>query len=303
MERFGAFEEALKASGLQIEIKSKEPMKKHTSFGIGGPAELFVNPMTEEALVFAVSKARELHLPYFILGNGSNLLVRDEGIFGIVICTRLALDYVETEGEGIEAGAGAVLSKVAAAALQNSLTGLEFASGIPGSLGGAVYMNAGAYGGQMADVVTETRYLDGENRICKAVLKDHQFGYRESVFTLHPNRIILSSKLKLAPGDKAEIKRRMDDFAQRRKDKQPLNLPSAGSAFKRPEGCFAGQLIEQAGLKGFSVGGAQVSEKHAGFIVNKGGATCSDVITLIEEIKRRVKENSGVLLEPEILII
>ena len=282
-----------------IEYRQNEPMRAHTTFKIGGEADIFIIPASPAALISAVKKCAELEIPYFILGNGSNLLVSDGGIEGAVI-SLAGINGISAEGEKITCGAGAMLSSVCLKALSLSLTGLEFAYGIPGTAGGALYMNAGAYGGQMADVIESAECLTAAGDIKTLKKEDMQLGYRSSIFK-NGGLIIISLTLALKKGDKAEIKAEMDDLLNRRKQKQPLEYPSAGSTFKRPEGYFAGVLIEKNGLKGLTVGGAQVSEKHAGFVINRGGATAADVKALIGKIQKTVFENDGVMLEPEVI--
>ena len=282
-----------------IEYRQNEPMRAHTTFKIGGEADVFIIPASPAALIYAVKKCSELEIPYFILGNGSNLLVSDGGIEGAVI-SLAGINGISAEGEKITCGAGAMLSSVCLKALSLSLTGLEFAYGIPGTAGGALYMNAGAYGGQMADVIESAECLTASGDIKTLKKEDMQLGYRSSIFK-KGGLIIISLTLALKKGDKAEIKAEMDDLLNRRKQKQPLEYPSAGSTFKRPEGYFAGALIEKNGLKGLTVGGAQVSEKHAGFVINRGGATAADVKALIGKIQKTVFENDGVMLEPEVI--
>lgn len=282
-----------------IEYRQNEPMRAHTTFKIGGEADIFIIPASPAALIYAVKKCNELEIPYFILGNGSNLLVSDGGIEGAVISLS-GINGISSDGEKITCGAGAMLSSVCLKAMSLSLTGLEFAYGIPGTAGGALYMNAGAYGGQMADVIESAECLTATGEIKTLKKKDMQLGYRSSVFK-KGGLIIISLTLALKKGDKTEIKAEMDDLLNRRKQKQPLEYPSAGSTFKRPEGYFAGALIEKNGLKGSAVGGAQVSEKHAGFVINRGGATAADVKALIGKIQKKVFENDGVMLEPEVI--
>ena len=267
---------ALREAAPEIDIAENELMRRYTTFAIGGPADLFVQPKTRRELTAALAVLRERNIPFLLLGNGSNMLVAE---------------------------AGALLSRIARRAQRSGLTGAEFAGGIPGSLGGAVYMNAGAYDGTMAGIVQETEFVDGEGNICTLKGDEHGFDYRTSVFRKHPDWTVLRSTMQLQNGDSAAILDKMNDFAQRRRDKQPLNFPSAGSTFKRPVGHFAGQLIEQAGLKGTSVGAAQVSEKHAGFLINRGGATCDDMLRLIELVQNRVREQFGVELECEVRIV
>lgn len=282
-----------------IEYRQNEPMRAHTTFKIGGEADIFIIPASPAALIYAVKKCNELEIPYFILGNGSNLLVSDGGIEGAVISLS-GINGISYDGEKITCGAGAMLSSVCLKALSLSLTGLEFAYGIPGTAGGALYMNAGAYGGQTADVIESAECLTASGEIKTLKKEDMRLGYRSSVFK-NGGLIIISLTLALKKGDKAEIKAEMDDLLNRRKQKQPLEYPSAGSTFKRPEGYFAGALIEKNGLKGLTVGGAQVSEKHAGFVINRGGATAADVKALIGKIQKKVFENDGVMLEPEVI--
>ena len=282
-----------------IEYRLNEPMRAHTTFKIGGEADIFIIPASPAALISAVKKCAELEIPYFILGNGSNLLVSDGGIEGAVI-SLAGINGISAKGEKITCGAGAMLSSVCLKALSLSLTGLEFAYGIPGTAGGALYMNAGAYGGQMADVIESAECLTASGDIKTLKKEDMQLGYRSSIFK-KGGLIIISLTLALKKGDKAEIKAEMDELLNRRKQKQPLEYPSAGSTFKRPEGYFAGALIEKNGLKGLTVGGAQVSEKHAGFVINRGGATAADVKALIGKIQKTVFENDGVMLEPEVI--
>lgn len=297
------FANALRCPAEERILIENEPMSRHTSFRIGGPADLFVQPKTERAIVETVRAAREHNLPLTVLGNGSNVLVRDQGIRGVVLAIGTEFGQISVSGTRMTAQSGALLSVLAAEAQRNGLSGLEFAGGIPGSLGGALFMDAGAYGGQMADVVRTTRYLDEKLEIAELHGQEHQFGYRTSAFKQHPEWIALSAELELVEGDKAEIRAKMDDFAQRRRDKQPLNFPSAGSTFKRPEGYFAGKLIQDAGLMGYTVGGAQVSEKHAGFVINRGGATCADVLRLVDDVRAEVLRQFGVELEPEIRLL
>lgn len=294
---------ALRAAVPDIEIAAAEPMSRHTTFAIGGPADLFVTPKTPEQLSEALKVIRSCGLPLLLLGNGSNMLVADAGYRGAVICMS-ELDDVRAEDDGtLVAQAGALLGRVARRAQRAGLTGAEFSGGIPGSVGGAVFMNAGAYDGQMAGIVEKTEYLDGEGNLHTLTGEEHCFGYRNSAFRAHPDWTVVRTTMRLQSGDPAVILDKMNDFAQRRRNKQPLNFPSAGSTFKRPEGYFAGRLIEDAGLKGVSVGAAQVSEKHAGFLINRGGATCDEMLRLIELVQQRVRERFGVELECEVRIV
>ena len=296
---YKAFEEFCDLS--KIEYCKNESMKLHTSFKIGGEADLFVTVHTEKELREVIIKAKSLGIPYFVLGKGSNLLVSDKGIEGIVINLSF-LDSISVDGECIKAGAGATLAAVCNVALEHSLSGLEFAFGIPGSVGGAIYMNAGAYGGEMSHTVVSAEYITDDGEIKTVSIEDMELGYRTSIFK-KGGMIVTSVTFKLESSDNAEIKAKMCDFIERRKSKQPLEYPSAGSTFKRPEGYFAGALIEKNGLKGRSVGAAQVSEKHAGFVINTGEATCSEVLKLIDEIKKTVKDADNVELETEVIFV
>lgn len=284
-----------------IEYICNEPMKSHTTFKIGGDAEVFVTVKNIEELKAVISFTKENNIPYFTLGKGSNLLVSDNGIKGAVIS--LGGDFEEIkvlENGKIYAGAGASLMKLCKVALMNDLSGLEFAYGIPGSVGGAVFMNAGAYGGEMKDCLFSASYVSENGQEGSFTLDEMNLGYRTSVFKTN-GYIITGCTVALTKGDNAEIKEKMNDLLGRRRSKQPLEYPSAGSTFKRPEGAFAGTLIESCGLKGYSVGGAEVSTKHAGFVINKGNATAKDVNTLIENVQKRVKEETGYFLETEVI--
>ena len=277
-----------------------EPMSAHTTFKVGGPADVCFFPESEAELISAMRAAKESGAPCLVMGNGSNMIVRDGGIRGLVIILGSGMSRIDINGTHMACQAGAPLAKVSAAAMEASLTGLEFASGIPGTLGGGVAMNAGAYGGELSQVLTCARVLrDGV--IMEYSRAEMEMGYR-TTRPLREGSIVLSAEFELKNGDRAVISETMRDLNARRRDKQPLNFPSAGSVFKRPEGYFAGVLIEQAGLKGTCVGGAMVSTKHAGFIVNAGGATASDVISLIEMVQERVMERFGVALETEVRI-
>lgn len=283
-------------------VKNYVPMANHTSFKIGGPADILVTPKTAQQIAKIIQISKTEKVPIFIMGNGSNLVVREKGIRGITVKLFDNFDEYEVKESIIKAQAGILLSKLSQVAYQNGLTGLEFASGIPGTLGGAIAMNAGAYGGEMKDVVIKTQYIDKGGNI-KSIEGDmHCFGYRTS-FIQKEEGIVLSSELKLKAGDKNQIKALMDDLCKRRNEKQPLKMPSAGSVFKRPEGYFAGKLVEDCGLRGYRVGGAEVSDMHCGFIVNKGNAVAGDVITLIELIKSTVKNKFGVELQTEVKIV
>ena len=284
------------------DIKLNEPMKKHTSFRVGGPAKVFLVVHSEEILSKVLLSLKERKLPYFVLGNGSNLLVSDQGYDGVMVYLGEEFTGIEVDGNRIKAGAAAFLGKVARKALEEELTGLEFAAGIPGSLGGGVVMNAGAYGGELSQVVTTVRAMNAVGKVVTLEKNELLMGYRTSIFKLQPF-IILEVMLELQQGDKEEILAKMNEYTKSRIEKQPLEYPSAGSTFKRPEGHFAGKLIMDAGLRGFSVGDAQVSEKHCGFVINKGNATASDIRTLMREVTRKVKEQFGVDLEPEVILL
>ncbi len=317
--------EALKAIIPEDKILLQEPMAGHTSFRIGGPADCLIEIETVEQLgkILAYLNSPEIgnlreegffpkeevlpkkgwrRVPCFVLGNGSNLLVSDAGYRGVVLHIGSRMSQVTVSGDTVTAAAGALLSQTARAALEHGLTGFEFAAGIPGSIGGAAVMNAGAYGGEMKQVVQEVTVLTRDGKELVLDNAEMDFGYRTSLLKKFPY-IVTKVVLQLHPGDPVQIRAKMDDLAARRREKQPLEFPSAGSTFKRPEGCFAGQLIEQAGLRGFQIGGARVSEKHCGFVINAGGATASDVFALMKEIQSRVKEMSGVELEPEVVLL
>ena len=283
-------------------IVSDEPMRKHTTFRIGGNADIFVRPESKEQIAEILRLCRKQDVPYFILGNGSNLLVGDRGFRGVVINIMDNMNDIKVDGGIIKAQAGAMLIKVSRTARDNSLTGLEFASGIPGTIGGAIYMNAGAYGGEMKDVVTQVTAMDAEGEIYTFGTDELEFSYRHSVIQQR-DLIVLDVTMKLAAGDQKIIDDRMSELAVARRTKQPLEYPSAGSTFKRPEGYFAGKLIMDAGLRGYRVGDAQVSEKHCCFVVNRGNATADDVIKLIDDVKAKVSEEYDVVLEPEVRMI
>lgn len=280
-------------------VRRQEPMSLHTTFRIGGPADLFVTPGSIQAVADSIRICKETQTPYAVIGNGSNLLVSDTGYRGVIIQIGRNLNQVSVNGEEIRAQAGAMLSVIAKTALSESLTGFEFASGIPGTLGGAAVMNAGAYGGEMKDVLTEVTVLTRGGEIRTVPAEKLEMGYRTSLAAKN-GWIILEAVLKFQKGDAEAIRGRMEELKMQRVTKQPLDLPSAGSTFKRPEGYFAGKLIMDAGLRGFTVGGAQISEKHCGFVVNKGGATAEDVRNLICAVQKKVQEDAGVKLEPEV---
>ena len=283
-------------------LRLNEPMSEHTTFKIGGPADVFCMPQTKEQLQTILQACRENSVEFHVVGNGSNLLVSDSGIRGAVIQIGKNMSAIKVAGNIICAEGGALMSTVANAALKQSLTGLEFASGIPGTMGGGACMNAGAYDGELKDVITAVTALDCSGNIIKLLKEDLQFGYRSSIIQKE-NLVVLDVTMALRGGEKDAIKAKMQDFNARRKDKQPLELPSAGSTFKRPPNNFAGKLIMDAQLAGFTIGDAAVSTKHCGFIVNIGNATCEDVLALIKHIQVVVADKFGVILESEVKII
>ena len=282
-------------------IRENEPMKLHTTFRVGGPADVFVTPDIEN-LPEVISLCKKYNLPYHVIGNGSNLLVGDKGIRAVVIAMTNRVGEISCDGEFITAGAGCTLGQIAVLAAGNGLAGFEFAAGIPGTLGGAVVMNAGAYGGEMKDVIVSAVVLDSEGNCKKLTVEELDLGYRHSCIP-KKQYIVLSVTIKLCRGDVTEIRTKMAELKNQRVTKQPLEYPSAGSTFKRPEGYFAGKLIMEAGLRGYRVGGAQVAEKHCGFVINAGDATAGDVLELMEHVKKTVKDTFGVELEPEVIVI
>ena len=284
-----------------MEVRINEPMMKHTSFRAGGAARWFAVPETAEELKAVLAACRKADTQWYVIGNGSNLLVSDKGFPGVIISTD-KFDRLEVNGTEITVGAGVMLSKLANTAYKAGLTGLEFAAGIPGTVGGACVMNAGAYGSEMINVLKSVTVLTQEGTVETLPAEKLELGYRTSVIP-KKGYLVLEAVMSLTEGNMEESKALMDDLAFRRKDKQPLEFPSAGSTFKRPAGYFAGKLIEDCGLKGFTVGGAQVSEKHAGFVINKGGATASDIYNLCKEVEKRVKAEFGVSLEMEVKLL
>lgn len=286
----------------QEHILFHEPMSKHTTFRVGGEAECLIMIQDEQELVKLIPYLHQIEQEYFILGNGSNLLVGDKGYRGIILKFGDQMEQICVEGTRITAKAGALLSQVAVAAKENSLTGLEFAAGIPGSIGGGVVMNAGAYDGEMKMVVESVRGMDCAGQILTLDNDTMDFGYRTSAIKYRPI-IVLEVVLQLAEGDRDKISDRMEELAQLRRSKQPLEYPSAGSTFKRPEGYYAGKLIMDAGMRGYRIGGAQVSNKHCGFVINTGRATAADIREVIEEVQERVKERFHVSLEPEVVFL
>lgn len=291
------------AVSINCDCALNEPMSHNISFRTGGPCGIRLSPSNPQQLIDIINKANELFVPYIILGNGTNVLVEDKGIEKAVIIIGDKMAEYHLEGEDtIVFSAGANLVSLCRFALENSLSGLEFAFGIPGTCGGAIFMNAGAYGGEIKDVLTEVTHLTPSMETETICACEADLSYRHSVYKTN-GCIILGGKVKLTKDNKDDIKARMNDFLGRRKDKQPLEYPSAGSTFKRPEGYYAGALIQECNLKGKSVGGAQVSEKHAGFVINKGGATSQDIIDLINLVHDTVKTETGVSLEPEVIIL
>ncbi len=276
-----------------------EPMSQHTTFRIGGPADVFVMPENYEQIREVLRLCKEEKLPFFVLGNGSNLLVSDSGYRGVIIQMDRNMEEIRLDGEEIHACAGALLSSVAVAARNASLTGFEFAGGIPGTIGGAAVMNAGAYGGELKDVLKEVTVMTREGEILTIPADKLEMGYRTSIIKT-AGYLVLEAVISLKKGDEEKIRAVMKELSERRTEKQPLDYPSAGSTFKRPEGYFAGKLIMDSGLRGYRAGGAQVSEKHCGFVINAGGATAEDVRTLMEHVIEVVREKYGVTLEPEV---
>lgn len=285
------------------EVREREPLSAHCTFRVGGDCDVFIEVSSAEALKELVCLAYEQNVRYFVLGNGSNVLFSDEGYEGVILHIGQKMNRISLLDDGrVYAEAGASLSRVCTFALENSLTGLEFAYGIPGYVGGAVFMNAGAYGGEIKDVFVSADIITEDGEQLTLDLSDMEMSYRYSKLMINGS-IVTSAVFKLQSGDKAQIKAKMDELMGKRKAKQPIEYPSAGSTFKRPEGYYAGALIEQSGLRGYSVGGACVSQKHCGFVINKGGATARDIRTLIKDVQRIVQEKQGVLMEPEVRYI
>ena len=302
MERLAELKKRLEEGCPGLELREDEPMSRHTTFRIGGPAALMALPRTVGEAKAAVKAARALEVEPFFLGNGSNLLAADGGYPGFVVKLAGDFDQIREVNRGLEAGSAVLLSRLSNALLGRGLTGLEFAGGIPGSVGGAVTMNAGAYGGEMAQVLESVTFLDEAGEVRPLPASECGFGYRKSIFS-DRKCLILKARFHLEQGGPAAIKARMEELAAKRREKQPLEYPSAGSMFKRPPGHFAAALIDQCGLKGLAVGGAQVSEKHAGFVVNRGGATCADVLELVRQVKEEVLRQTGVELEMEVKVL
>ena len=298
---FARLKNDLEAYFPKAKVLIDEPMSKHTTFRIGGPADIYIEPATSE-VVSLINLLRNQQVPFVVIGNGSNLLVSDQGIEGVVVSLGANASEITVEGETITAEAGALLSKLANTAAASGLTGLEFAAGIPGSVGGAVFMNAGAYGSEIKDVIVSATVLTPEYTFEEWGRDELELSYRHSS-VMDRGAIVLSASFKLEKGDPEAIQSKMDELKEKRVSKQPLNYPSAGSTFKRPEGYFAGKLIEDAGLRGYAVGDACVSEKHCGFVVNKGNATAEDVLKLMKDVDSKVFDMAGVHLEPEVRIL
>lgn len=293
------FVDILKSSVLSKIVSMKEPMKKHTTFRVGGAADYFAVPQTIEELCKVIGLCRKHEIPYYIMGNGSNLLVSDHGYRGMIIQIFKEMNNISAEGNIVEAEAGALLSAIAAKVLEKELAGFEFAAGIPGTLGGACVMNAGAYGGEMKDILKTVTVLSEEGDILVLKREELELGYRTSIIA-EKGYTVLKAELELKEGIKEEIRSRMEELKEKRVTKQPLEFASAGSTFKRPEGYFAGKLIQDAGLRGFRIGDAQVSEKHCGFVINKGDATASEIMELITAVTKKVEEQTGIRLETEV---
>ena len=283
------------------DIKIDEKLSSYVNFKVGGPADILLIPKSKEQVIKSVEVCKENKIPFYLIGNGSNILVRDGGFRGVVISLK-EVNTIIVDGDKIEAECGAMLKAVSDKAMENSLTGFEFACGIPGTIGGAVFMNAGAYDGEIAHVIESAEIIDEECNIVRLSNKDLDFGYRSSI-VMKKGYTVLSAVFKLEKGEVKTIKELVDDLTNKRESKQPLEYPSAGSTFKRPTGYFAGKLIQDAGLKGYSIGGAAVSEKHSGFVINKGNATAKDITDLIKYIQDEVKRQFGVELHPEVRII
>lgn len=299
MNRYGKLEEIVGKD----KIKYNEKMSKYTTMKVGGPCDCIVLPDAISKIKDVIDFCKNENIAFYVIGNGSNLLVKDEGIHGVVIKLGHRFSKIEQNGEYILAYSGATMPAISQLAKKNSLKGLEFACGIPGTIGGGVKMNAGAYGSQISDILYEVTYMDEKEEIKTIKNKDCSFGYRKSIFTINPNYVILSAKFKLKKGNIDEIENKMKENSLARRAKQPLEYPNFGSVFKRPEGYFVGKLVDDAGLKGYQIGGAQVSTKHTGFIVNVDNATCKDVLDLIEYVQTTVYNKFNVKLTPEVIII
>ena len=299
MDKYKGLEEILS----QDSIKYNEPMKKHTTMRVGGPCDCMVEPSSIEEIQKILEYARKNNIKYYVIGNGSNLLVKDEGVHALIIKIANKFSEVEVNGEHIKAYSGCSVPKLSQIAKENSLSGLEFACGIPGSVGGGIRMNAGAYGSEMVNVVEKVGFLDENGKLNEIDGKDAHFTYRHSMFVENPNYIVVYAIYKLQKGNKDEISKIMEENMNSRKQKQPIEYPNFGSVFKRPEGYFVGKLVDECGLKGYKIGGAQVSTKHSGFMVNIEDATCKDVLDLIEYVKKKVYEKFNVKLQEEVVIL
>lgn len=299
MDKYKGLEEILS----QDSIKYNEPMKKHTTMRVGGPCDCMVEPSSIEEIQKVLEYARKNNIKYYVIGNGSNLLVKDEGVHALIIKIANKFSKVEVNGERIKAYSGCSVPKLSQIAKENSLSGLEFACGIPGSVGGGIRMNAGAYGSEMVNVVEKVGFLDENGKLNEIDGKDAHFTYRHSMFVENPKYIVVYAIYKLQKGNKDEISKIMEENMNSRKQKQPIEYPNFGSVFKRPEGYFVGKLVDECGLKGYKIGGAQVSTKHSGFMVNIEDATCKDVLDLIEYVKKKVYEKFNVKLQEEVVIL
>lgn len=301
MNKYGKFVGLFREFYNEDNIKIDEKLSSYVNFKVGGPADILLIPTSKEQVIKSIAVCKENNIPVYVIGNGSNILVRDGGFRGVVISLK-GVHNVTVNDEKIEAECGAMLKEVSDKAMENSLTGFEFACGIPGTIGGAVFMNAGAYDGEIAHVIESAELIDENCNIIRLKNEELDFGYRSSL-VMKKGYIVLSAIFKLKKGQVKTIKELVDDLTNKRESKQPLEYPSAGSTFKRPTGYFAGKLIQDAGLKGYSIGGAAVSEKHSGFVINKGNATAKDITDLIEYIQSEVKSKFGVDLHPEVRII
>ena len=299
MDKYKGLEEILS----QDSIKYNEPMKKHTTMRVGGPCDCMVEPSSIEEIQKVLEYARKNNIKYYVIGNGSNLLVKDEGVHALIIKIANKFSEVEVNGEYIKAYSGCSVPKLSQIAKENSLSGLEFACGIPGSVGGGIRMNAGAYGSEMVNVVEKVGFLDEDGKLNEIDGKDAHFTYRHSMFVDNPQYVVVYAIYKLVKGNKEEISKIMEENMNSRKQKQPIEYPNFGSVFKRPEGYFVGKLVDDCGLKGYKIGGAQVSTKHSGFMVNIEDATCKDVLDLIEYVKEKVYEKFNVKLQEEVVIL
>ena len=299
MDKYKGLEEILSKDS----IKYNEPMKKHTTMRVGGPCDCMVEPSSIDEIQKIIEYAKKNNIKYYVIGNGSNLLVKDEGVHALIIKIANKFSGVEVNGEHIKAYSGCSVPKLSQIAKENSLSGLEFACGIPGSVGGGIRMNAGAYGSEMVNVVEKVGFLDEDGKLNEIDGKDANFTYRHSMFVENPKYIVVYAIYKLQKGNKEEISRVMEENMNSRKQKQPIEYPNFGSVFKRPEGYFVGKLVDECGLKGYKIGGAQVSTKHSGFMINTGDATCKDVLDLIEYVKEKVYEKFNVKLQEEVVIL